>query len=769
VLRFNVNSADDCASSAAVGMAVAKKGKPPQRKLGLNILKSVAEVFNNKIRPHLEPISFITLHYIYFCGTCMIAAIIFWASSTPYQGVRFIDSLFLVVSAMTEAGLNTVNLSQLNTWQQVMLFLLIIMGSSIFVSIAILHIRKTAMEKRLEELADRKRRRLGIRTLTFSLSKRRGTDHGRKEDAVASGVVQGSRIKDPLPDEEYQPTFASRVRSESMSNMARPEAPPVSAGGLENGQTESGHITFGEEPRPVREQTGRSQIQRRRSFNRGVAAHSAANHPRYAQPMLHVDGNRSHQDHGSRSASLAKLHKYVDSVYGLLGRNSRFYHLSEKERRALGGIEYDAICVLSWLVPIYFVLFQLCGAIGVGAWLQINRPDTAYQNGLDPFWTGAFFAVSAFNNSGMALLDANATALQTSYYCLLTLSLLILAGNTCFPPFLRLILWTMKKAIPETSSLRLQKWKTVLTFILDHPRRVYTNLFPAKHTWWLVFSLVILNGIDWIAFEVLSIGNSVVESIPPRYRVLDGLFQAFAVRCGGFYVVPISGLYPGLLVLYVLMMYVSAFPVTMTIRNTNVYEERSLGIFADAEESTAAPASESRGKDLIQGLKRTMTMDGGLRKAATAKSAGNWSNQDFLRMQLRGQLGHDIWWISLAVFFIAIIETSQSNRNPVVFSIFNIIFEVVSAYGCVGISVGVPWAAYSFCGAWHTGSKLILCAVMLRGRHRGLPVAIDRAILLPSATLNWAEEEDAHRQGQSRSSSGIRDVNGVSNDVEQIV
>jgi Trk-type K+ transport system membrane component len=36
-------------------------------------------------------------------------------------------------------------------------------------------------------------------------------------------------------------------------------------------------------------------------------------------------------------------------------------------------------------------------------------------------------------------------------------------------------------------------------------------------------------------------------------------------------------------------------------------------------------------------------------------------------------------------------------------------------------------------------SKLILCAVMLRGRHRGLPLAIDRAIMLKSE-LERAEE-----------------------------
>lgn len=38
----------------------------------------------------------------------------------------------------------------------------------------------------------------------------------------------------------------------------------------------------------------------------------------------------------------------------------------------------------------------------------------------------------------------------------------------------------------------------------------------------------------------------------------------------------------------------------------------------------------------------------------------------------------------------------------------------------------------SLSGVLSTLSKLIICAVMIRGRHRGLPIAIDRAVLLPS-------------------------------------
>ena len=39
---------------------------------------------------------------------------------------------------------------------------------------------------------------------------------------------------------------------------------------------------------------------------------------------------------------------------------------------------------------------------------------------------------------------------------------------------------------------------------------------------------------------------------------------------------------------------------------------------------------------------------------------------------------------------------------------------------------------------------------MLRGRHRGLPVAIDKAVLLPDATLAWAEEEDAQKRTMTK-------------------
>src|SRR6187402_3744546 len=123
--------------------------------------------------------------------------------------------------------------------------------------------------------------------------------------------------------------------------------------------------------------------------------------------------------------------------------------------------------------------------------------------------------------------------------------------------------------------------RDTVAFILKYPRRVYTHLFPAAQTWWLLVTLVLLNGIDWLAFEQLNRDNPALATIPRGYRVLDGMFQSLAVRCTGFTIVSISSLVIGMRVLYVGMMYLSAYPVAIAMRSSNVYEERSLGIYTN--------------------------------------------------------------------------------------------------------------------------------------------------------------------------------------------
>lgn len=98
-----------------------------------------------------------------------------------------------------------------------------------------------------------------------------------------------------------------------------------------------------------------------------------------------------------------------------------------------------------------------------------------------------------------------------------------------------------------------------------------------------------------------------------------------------------------------------------------------------------------------------------------------WSH--FYCRLFRFQLSHDIWWLSLAVVVICVAESNHYNSQALAFSTFNIIFEVVSAYSCVGVSVGYPGKDYSLCGEWTPFSKVLLIFISFVGRHRDLPIS----------------------------------------------
>lgn len=76
----------------------------------------------------------------------------------------------------------------------------------------------------------------------------------------------------------------------------------------------------------------------------------------------------------------------------------------------------------------------------------------------------------------------------------------------------------------------------------------------------------------------------------------------------------------------------------------------------------------------------------------------------------------------------------------------------MSSYGTVGLSLGYPTINASFSAELSTISKLVIIAMQIRGRHRGLPYALDKAILLPSEGLQKKEDQDAAQRMLRRGS-----------------
>ncbi|KAI1409933.1 TrkH-domain-containing protein [Hypoxylon sp. FL1857] len=743
-------------------------------------------------KPYLPPVNYITLHYAYFIGTTIVASLIFWGSSIPAYSIGWWDSVFMVMSAITATGLNTVNVSQLTTFQQVELWVLMIIGSQVLISYVTIAFRKHIFEKRFEDIVKMEReRRKKKMSDTSTMVGMTGAMFGLQ--------VMSSFGKGQAGETKLRPSV--RV-NDSASTPEDASVPEDHVGGV---RAQQQHVGFLE---PIRE-------------GKSFEGQSATTGHSIYQTQSHQSGATRRRSQASESRATIEgfnVQTFIKEQKRNIGRNGQFFNLSDEQREYLGGVEYRALKFLSVFVIAYFFLCQFFGAIALGAWMSLHATDAAAVNAQNPWWAGIFLAVSAYNNAGFTLLDAGFIPFQSSYFVLVVVTFLSLAGPAAFPVFMRLIIWTMSSLLNLFSKDKAYGvWKEGFDFILKFPRRVYTSLFPAKDTWMFAATFGGFVIADWVLILVLSIGNPTFEAIPLGQRIFDALFQGFSIPSGGYAIVSPSAVYFDVQVLWLVVYYTAAYPHIITMRNSNVYEERSLGIYEgdQAEEEQLHSASSSifeadiddpnqpglprsvtsnkKNWDAVsrtqstksinkiyavgragtafvgRQLQRRMTAFQGVGVSAVApteappKPLRRAAVVDFSKtsvhslddhpqttappslvsQQVRGQLSHDVWWIALALFLIMLIETRHSIQDPVTYSVFTVLFEIVSAYTNIGISIGLPDQSYSFSGGMYTGSKIVMILVMLRGRHRGLPVALDRAVRLPGKKLAELEEEDA--------------------------
>ncbi|PFH61088.1 hypothetical protein XA68_18242 [Ophiocordyceps unilateralis] len=398
-----------------------------------------------------------------------------------------------------------------------------------------------------------------------------------------------------------------------------------------------------------------------------------------------------------------------------LARNSNFVGLTLDQREELGGIEYRSLRTLAVILLLYFWGFQLLILTCLWPYILHNAfygkaVESAHVNRT---WWAFFTSNAAFMDVGFTLTPDSMISFQTSEFVLMIMWFFIIIGNTGFPVMLRFLIWVAAKLTPRGSGL----WEE-LRFLLDHPRRCFTLMFPSGPTWWLFWILVILNAIDLLFFIVLDLGGEPIDKLPLKNRVVIGFFQAASTRTAGFSAVNLSELHPAMPVLYMIMMYISVFPIAISIRRTNVYEERSLGVYHEHEVDDDADSSAL----------------------------------SYVGSHLRRQLSFDLWYVFLGFFILAITEGGKIQAHK--FDLFAVLFEVVSAYGTVGLSLGVAGVNASLSSQFSVIGKLVIIAMQIRGRHRGLPYGLDRAVLLPSESRFRKEAEAADAEAAHVNVSG---------------
>ncbi|KAH7092551.1 cation transport protein-domain-containing protein [Paraphoma chrysanthemicola] len=616
--------------------------------------RTAKDSFVNYLRHEVFTLNFYRAHMLYFIAVIAISSVILYGvgiARGPKEfrddHLTYIDAVFLCASAMTTTGLNTVDLGDLGGFQQALLCVLMILGSIPFVSAWVVLIRRALFRKKMADVVKHSRT---MRRLVQDI------EQSHHQNAVAS-----TSDDSPAPEGEHgQKANGKKKRDRS------PKMQPLSKRRTFHHQTGFGFV-----PTPWETKLARS------FFTRIVDRLTSELKP---------------ENHGYLS-----FKPHLDS-------KGRFLELSEHDRLELGGVEYRALQALLFILVGYQVFWYTVGTIFLvpysyrGATRAILRD--VQPGGVNPGWWAFFATVTEFCNGGLNIVNSNFIPFSGKPFVLITAGCLAFLGQTQFPIFLRLTIWIMKKMCPTGS-----RFQNTLDFLLQHPRRCFLYLFPSRETWYLLFIQITIDITAWLCFEILNIGMPDVEALPTGTRILDGLFQATGLRTSGAYIIAFSSLAPACLVAYVIIMYISSYPMVLTLRKTNTYEERSIGL--QEHDSSAAG----------------------------------------IATHLQKQLAYDIWFQFLAFFLVCIIERGHILRQDPGFTEFSILFEVTSAYGTVGLSTGIPGQDYSLSGSFASLSKVVMLFVMVRGRHRGLPLAIDRSILLPGEELMRRMDKEYSEQG----------------------
>ncbi|OWB69644.1 hypothetical protein B5S30_g5066 [[Candida] boidinii] len=727
------------------------------------IFRKKLRKIEDKISPIVRTLipNFLVAHYVYVVGMAILGSIIMY----PIRNIPYVDCLFLAGSSVTQAGLATLDINTLYLYQQLVIYLICLLTGTPFIHTILVWFRLYWFEQYFDDIKEKSKLNFEMRRNATMLS--HGTNNNDDQISTASKLFRtmskGLFGKNSSSGGNGVGT-SNNEESDSVAIEMDDENSYNSADYLEK-KTEQ-VIGFSELPKPqharhktivdiddesknkeslLNANTNLDKNRQNRKLKKLRKLHKANKRQKLnadadANPneVVSSDSEDEENEIGSLDSQMEEQDangRFYNSQYKqqqyqqgkpnylswtpTIARNSNFVIMNREQREELGGVEYRALKLLSILLPVYYFGLHIIQVILLLPYI-VRTPEyvaVTREVGVSPSWWAIFNAMSSINNCGLSLTPTSLIPFNGSMYVGIVTSFFIAVGNTAFPMFLRLIIWLMYK-----TSKPMTLYRESLQFLLDHPRRCFTYLFPSSTTWWLTGVWFLLNGVDWILFLAMDFHSSAVVDISPGFRAFDGLFQSITARTAGFGYFNLSLVTPALQLSYVILMYISIVPTALAIRGTNVYEDQSLGIY-----------------------------DGDDRKRKSAVS----SRFSFVNYYLGEQLSFDLWFVVLMVFIICICERKGLRAGDANFTIFAITFEVVSAYGTVGLSLGYPTFNSSLSTRFTVLSKLVVILTMIRGKHRGLPYTVDRSIMLQGIDVEARDQIEALLAIRGSDNSGL--------------
>ncbi|KNA14952.1 hypothetical protein SOVF_102670 [Spinacia oleracea] len=208
----------------------------------------------------------------------------------------------------------------------------------------------------------------------------------------------------------------------------------------------------------------------------------------------------------------------------------------------------------------------------------------------------------------------------------------------------------------------------------------YDHLLSSKECWYLTGTTIAFLVLQVVVFCAMEWSSGVMEGMNSYQKFVGSVFQTANTRHSGESIVDLSLVSPAILVLFIIMMYLPAYTSFLPI--------------SDEQEETPEKGIKMKKKKKV------------------------------VENMVLSQLSY----LVIFVIIICITERKSLKDDPLNFNVLNIVFEVISAYGNVGLSTGYNCKRrlnsdkncsdklYGFSGRWSNAGKCVLILVMFFGR-----------------------------------------------------
>jgi trk system potassium uptake protein TrkH len=296
------------------------------------------------------------------------------------------------------------------------------------------------------------------------------------------------------------------------------------------------------------------------------------------------------------------------------------------------------------------LLFELTGVFLL---MIVFVPEKGWQEGT---WLAIFHSVSAWNNAGFSLFKDNLIGYQSSPLVIITIGCLIIFGGIGYQVILDMYLWLRDSFAYQGN--RIIKKTSCLIFSLDFKVATSTTLI-----------LLVLGTIAIFFIEIRN--DSVFGKLSLFDKILAAWFQSVSTRTAGFNSIDIGKMTNAGLFIMIALMFIGASP----------------GGTGGGIKTTTLRVLTSCTKAILQGKEEVLLYNRKIAISLILKAVG-------------------VVFGSLATVIVATVLISITDPK---LAFIQILFEVVSAFGTVGLSTGIT-ATVS------TAAKLILILTMYIGR-----------------------------------------------------